>query len=371
MDMTRTALLTLALLTLSACSSLEPVALEPRDRDYLRGVLAAPVTSDLAAAAWPDSATATDGPTAATDGPTAPTAALEPSAGAVAAVTSLDGVAQLVRRSRRGVVELRVDVAPSALGYLGGLGAASLSAVSNLPNPWSILQPPVYLLFGWVLEFFKESRGTGFVIGRDGETVWILTNAHVIGEDPQRILVTTWDGRPRDGGVAVPGSSDEGWKARVAWIDHDLDCALLRAHVPDREGGAVLPLGSAHEDLLGEFCVALGYPLRSESSRQLPRYCTATLGLVSSFDVSPRIHKGAYSRFGGPVGVLQTDAALNPGNSGGPLLDLHGRVIGINASIVLGADNIGFAIPIDWIREAILDHIGVGGDEVDDTGGGS
>jgi S1-C subfamily serine protease len=335
--------LLLALLATSGCSTLAPVGLEARDRAYLAGLFeAAPVGSGVAGV----------------------------ESGVAPVGSALGGVPALVRRARRGVVELRVELAPSAWGYLSGLGESSLAAVGGIPNPWAVIQPPFYMLFGWVLEFFKESRGTGFVVGRDGETAWVLTNAHVVSDRPQAIQVTTWDGRPRskasmllEAAGKASGDVSDGWRARVAWIDFELDCALLRVHVPGQDGGEALPLGSASQDLLGQFCVALGYPGRSESTRQRPRYCTATLGLVSSFDVSPLIHGRASGRFDAPEGVLQTDAALNPGNSGGPLLDLRGHVIGINTSIVEGADNIGFAIPIDWVREAILEALDHEGSE--------
>lgn len=152
------------------------------------------------------------------------------------------------------------------------------------------------------------STGTGFCVAPR----IAITNAHVVGYTPEVEV--------RAGGTTAP--------ARVFAVDMRLDLALIA--LPWRL--PPLPLGDAADVRVGDPVVAVGDPLG------LP--ATATAGIVSS----------TYRRFERTGAVyLQTDAALNPGNSGGPLLDRHGCVVGVNTCGIEGAAAIGFAVPVDEV----------------------
>jgi S1-C subfamily serine protease len=163
--------------------------------------------------------------------------------------------------------------------------------------------------------------GSGFLVDARGR---ILTNAHVVG-DSDTTTVTF------DDGTDAP--------ARVLGRDESTDLAVLRAQeVP--EGVRPLPLGRSDRLVVGDPVLAIGNPFGLER--------TATTGIISALKriiTSPNDFE--------IQNVIQTDAAINQGNSGGPLLDRRGRVIGINSQIATGSggnDGIGFAVPIDTIR---------------------
>jgi S1-C subfamily serine protease len=174
-----------------------------------------------------------------------------------------------------------------------------------------------------------EAVGTGFVVGSNG---LILTNYHVV-EGAQSITVTLSTGKQ--------------YSARVLKSDAAGDLAVLKI---DASGLATLSLGSSSTVQAGESVVAIGYALGLEGSP------TVTSGIVSSTGRTIQVEDDGAP--GGPVvrtyrNVLQISAAINSGNSGGPLLDLQGRVIGIDTAGAQGAQNIGFAIPIDQARSLL------------------
>ena len=156
-----------------------------------------------------------------------------------------------------------------------------------------------------------RGAGSGFIIDADGS---ILTNNHVI-DRAERITVKLSDGRSL--------------RARVIGTDPDTDIALIK--VDGQTGLPVAPLGDSGTLRMGEWVCAIGNPLGYEH--------TVTVGVVSFlgrklFDISLDNY-------------IQTDAAINFGNSGGPLINARGEVIGINAAISSRASSIGFAVPIN------------------------
>jgi S1-C subfamily serine protease len=163
-------------------------------------------------------------------------------------------------------------------------------------------------------------QGSGFFFTPDG---LILTNSHVV-HGATRIEIATVAGRV--------------FSADLIGEDVHTDIALLR--VSGQETHAHLVLGSARELRVGQLAVAIGNPLGFD--------CTVTSGVVSALGRSLRATTGRQID-----DVIQTDAALNPGNSGGPLLDGEARVIGVNTAIIAGAQNICFATSIDSVAEVI------------------
>ncbi|HXC16149.1 MAG TPA: trypsin-like peptidase domain-containing protein [Holophagaceae bacterium] len=161
-----------------------------------------------------------------------------------------------------------------------------------------------------------EGRGSAFFIAPDR----LLTNAHVVG---------------RNAWVRLKGQDGLDIDASVDRTDTDYDVAVLKVRQP-KAGQAMLVLGSLEQTRAGEQVIAIGSPLGLLQN-------TVTKGILSGY------------RQMGPTLLVQTDAALNPGNSGGPLLDARGIVIGINSAVIRGAQGLNFAIAIDHAK-ALLDH---------------
>jgi S1-C subfamily serine protease len=162
--------------------------------------------------------------------------------------------------------------------------------------------------------------GSGFVFTPDG---LVLTNAHVVaGARSIEVLTTS--------GLTLP--------ADVLGTDPHTDIALLR--VANSQPLPVLELGSSRGIRVGQLVVAIGNPFGYE--------CTVTAGVVSALGRSLRATTGRLIE-----DVIQTDAALNPGNSGGPLLDSTGRAIGVNTAIIAAAQGICFSVSIDIARQIV------------------
>jgi putative serine protease PepD len=168
-----------------------------------------------------------------------------------------------------------------------------------------------------------QATGSGFVIDEEGR---VITNQHVVDGSDEVVVVTA--------------EGDE-YDAEVVGADASTDVALL-----DVEEGAdltVVPLGSSESLSVGDPVVAIGSPFGLQG--------TVTSGIVSGLDRQIQ----APDQF--PIdGVIQTDAALNSGNSGGPLLDSQGRVVGVNSQIESqtgGNVGIGYAVPIDTAKQIV------------------
>jgi S1-C subfamily serine protease len=166
-----------------------------------------------------------------------------------------------------------------------------------------------------------EGSGSGFTITPDG---YIVTNSHVV-EETDNIEVILADGNS--------------YKAEVVGEDPATDIALLRI------SGSRLPmavLGDSAKLRVGQVAIAVGNPLGFQS--------TVTAGVISALGRSLRSRSGRIIE-----NVIQTDAALNPGNSGGPLVDSRGEVIGINTAIIQYAQGICFAIPVNTVKWVITE----------------
>lgn len=173
-----------------------------------------------------------------------------------------------------------------------------------------------------------EGTGSGVIIDPKG---YILTNNHVI-KDAQRIEVSLSDGSK--------------WRGRLVGTDPDNDLAIIQIDAPS-EQLQTLPLGSSKDLQVGQKVIAIGNPFGLQR--------TLTTGIISA------VGRTILSEEGDEIDdIIQTDAAINRGNSGGPLLDSGGKVIGINTMIVSpsgGSIGIGFAIPVDTAKQIIPDLI--------------
>jgi len=156
-----------------------------------------------------------------------------------------------------------------------------------------------------------RGAGSGFIIDRDG---FILTNHHVI-EDAERITVTLADGRS--------------FRGEVVGTDPAIDIALLK--IDGARGLSAAPLGDSDDLRVGEWVCAIGNPLGYVHS--------VTVGVVSF--IGRKLFDASLDDY------IQTDAAINFGNSGGPLINARGQVIGINAAVSSRTSSIGFAVPIN------------------------
>jgi serine protease Do len=156
--------------------------------------------------------------------------------------------------------------------------------------------------------------GTGFYVK---EFDLIVTNAHVVADDAE---------------VTIAGKAFDKALSRVWYTDRKHDLAFLQA-----PAGIELPeVRMGQYDLMkdGDSVVAIGHPYGLNY--------TATQGVISKVD---RIRDG--------LKYIQIDAAINPGNSGGPLVNMNGEIIGVNSFIIRGGDNLGFALPVNYLREAL------------------
>ena len=174
----------------------------------------------------------------------------------------------------------------------------------------------------------EETRAAGSGVIVDGRG-YILTNAHVVENAAD---------------IEVRLSDDRKFAATLVGRDPKTDLAIVRIE----PGTSVLPvaeLGDSDKLRIGQWAIAIGNPFGLDR--------TVTVGIISATGRT-KVGVATYEAF------IQTDASINPGNSGGPLLNLDGRVIGINTAILSSGQGIGFAIPINMVREVMTQLIAKG-----------
>ena len=173
---------------------------------------------------------------------------------------------------------------------------------------------------------YIEGVGSGVIVSEDG---YILTNSHVVSDgNASAINVVFPDGEKID--------------AKLVWFDDTLDLAVVKV---DKNGLPAIEFGNSDDVKVGDRAIAIGNPLG------LDLQSTLTSGVISGLNRSITLESGASMD-----GLMQTDAAINGGNSGGALLNSQGELIGINTAKASSGEGIGFAIPVN-IARTIVDEI--------------
>ena len=228
-------------------------------------------------------------------------------------------------RSEFGSLKQSAEVQPRDVEIFDAYSQAVISAVERVgPAVVSVgleLRAPEQLKRRGVSEI--RGVGSGVIITPDG---YVLTNSHVV-QSAERIEVRLQDGR--------------NFPVRIVGNDPHSDLAVLSIV---ESGLPTAELGDSSQLRVGQLVVAIGNPLGFQT--------TVTAGVISALGRTLRAQTGRLIE-----NVIQTDAALNPGNSGGPLVDFRGRVIGINTAIIAGSQGICFSIPINtakWIASELI-----------------
>jgi len=183
-----------------------------------------------------------------------------------------------------------------------------------------IVTPRGVVIDEWLNAIPMRGFGTGFLVSNDV----VVTANHVV-QNLESVEVMS------PGGDVTVGE--------VVGADPEYDVALVRAR--GLSGARPIVLGDSDKLRVGEVVLAMGYPLG------LLDQPTVTMGVISA------VGRTISTPVGVMEGLIQTDAAINPGNSGGPLINLRGEVVGMNTAIVMGAQGIGFAVPINLVKLVI------------------
>ncbi len=219
------------------------------------------------------------------------------------------------------MLESFADIAERAIA-----GVVNIRTTSYIQGKNALLDPYQFFLHGGLPRSGPtHSLGSGVIIDKRGH---ILTNHHVIdGASIIEILFAKTKRKVR---------------AKVVGLDPKTDLALLR--IDPKDGGTPVDLGDSDKLRVGDIVLAIGNPFGFAH--------TVTSGIISA--KGRVLGTGPYDNF------LQTDAAIHAGNSGGPLIDVRGRVIGINTAVSAEGHGIGFAIPINMAKDIVKDLIASG-----------
>ena len=243
---------------------------------------------------------------------------------------NVDSAGTRIDHSRRNAITEAVAQASPAIV---GINVTAIQEV-QYQNPWLQMFPsdPFFKQYFGNQTYRQEvkSLGSGFIISPDG---YIITNDHVAGNGKT---------------ITVTLTNKEQYQAKIVGTDRATDICLLKIE------GHNLPymrLGSSDDLIIGEWVIALGNPFGLFEISDKP---TVTVGVISAIGMNIRADQDRYYR-----NMIQTDAAINSGNSGGPLVNALGEVIGVNAVIFSpnqGSVGVGFAIPISRVKK-VLDEL--------------
>ena len=171
-------------------------------------------------------------------------------------------------------------------------------------------------------EYESSGVGTGFIVDKNGI---IVTNQHVVSDNPKQINVTLKDGTS--------------YEAKVVFKSDTVDLAVIKINAKNLP---VVNLGDSEKINIGQTAIAIGNPLGLTFERSV------TQGIISALNRSIAVDNKTIAE-----DLIQTDASINAGNSGGPLLNLAGEVIGINTYKIQSGEGLGFAIPINIVKPII------------------
>ena len=236
-----------------------------------------------------------------------------------------DSINQVLYNSRQNAI---THVAAMASPTVVGINVIEVRQVRQW-SPWG--DDPFFRQFFGDRVYTQQVQGlgSGFIISTDG---YVLTNDHVAG-NAKEVTVTLTNG--------------EKYKASIVGTDPVSDVCLLKI---DGKNLPFLRLGNSEDVMTGEWVLAFGNPFGLFDISDKP---TVTVGVVSATGINLRSQEGRVYR-----GMIQTDAAINSGNSGGPLVNTLGEVIGINAVIFTpnqGNIGLGFAIPINRVKSVVTE----------------
>lgn len=232
--------------------------------------------------------------------------------GKVQVITEESVTIDAVKKVGPSVVTVEEEISSSAMGRSFNFGPFSIFGL-----PQQNIQPSE-----------PQGIGSGFIVSKDG---LIITSKHVVSDMGAKYQIATADGKK--------------FKVEKIYRDPLNDVAILKV-TPSVNGLKPVDLGDSSNLQVGQFVIAIGTALGEFRS-------TVTTGVISG------LGRGitAGSEFQGFVekldNVIQTDAAINPGNSGGPLLNSKAQVIGINTAVASGGQNIGFALPINIVKDSL------------------
>lgn len=231
---------------------------------------------------------------------------------------------QLYNQRHNAITQAVAIASPAVVGI-------NVIEIREYRDPWSRFfgDDPFFRQFFGDRTYKQEIKGlgSGFIISPDG---YILTNDHVAGNAKQ---------------ITVTLTSGEKYNAELIGTDMVSDIALIKI---DGKNLPYIKLGNSDDIIIGEWVIALGNPFGLFEIADKP---TVTVGVVSATGLNLRPEGGRFYR-----GMIQTDAAINSGNSGGPLINTLGEAIGVNAVIFTpnqGNVGVGFAIPINRVKKIV------------------
>ncbi|MEI8133506.1 MAG: trypsin-like peptidase domain-containing protein [bacterium] len=252
-------------------------------------------------------------------------------------VVDRDSVNDKISSTRKNAITRAVATASPAVV---GINVTEIRE-QQVYDPFQGMNDPFFQRFfgnmnrGRMTQKYKvEGLGSGFIISPDG---YILTNDHVAG-NASKIIITTTGGKEYD--------------AKIIATDPTADVTLLK--IDAKESLPYLVFGNSEDLSIGEWAIAMGNPFGLFKYNDKP---TVTVGVISNIGVNLGLQPGGKNY----RGMIQTDAAISSGNSGGPLLNANGEVIGINAVIRstaqsgegAGSIGLGFAIPINKVKTIV------------------
>jgi serine protease Do len=245
-------------------------------------------------------------------------AALQQKQGSALTVSTSNQVTEAVAKAVPAVVSIVItaNIPQLEITYVNPFG-------NDSPLPDSGLRIPVFRQKGTIKQ--KVGGGTGFIVRSDG---YIVTNKHVV--DTPNVDYT------------VLLSNGKQFKANIVYTEKHNDLAIVKI---DGTNYPSVELGDSSNLQLGQTVIAIGNALAEYNN-------SVSVGIISGLNrtVQASDMQGNIEQL---TGVIQTDAAINLGNSGGPLVDASGKVIGVCVATVLGSNSIGFAIPINQAKDII------------------